>query len=207
MSADGSAQVDGRTARRDRNSEAVLDAVRALFVEGNYRPTAEAVATRSGVSLRSVYRYFEDIDALVRAAIARSVVLAEPSFLLPHLGEGPLDERIVRLVDHRLALYGTLGPAVRVAVLRAPAAPLVADLLQRRRAQLTDQVEQQFAVELRLLRGARGRAVLGCVDALLQFETLEHFIERGGLSVVRTRRVLVTGITALLHEAAKKESP
>jgi AcrR family transcriptional regulator len=93
------AQVDGRTARRDRNSEAVLDAVRELFIEGNYTPTAEAVAARSGVSLRSVYRYFEDTEALFRAAIARRVAQAEPLFVFPDLGEGELDDRIARLVS------------------------------------------------------------------------------------------------------------
>ena len=51
-------QTDGRTARRDRNREAVLDAALALFTAGELEPTAAAVAERSGVSLRSVYRYW-----------------------------------------------------------------------------------------------------------------------------------------------------
>ncbi len=48
----GSTQPDGRTARRDRNSDAVLDAVHELFVEGQLVPTVEEVAARSGVSTR-----------------------------------------------------------------------------------------------------------------------------------------------------------
>ena len=35
-------RVDGRTARRDRNSDAVLDAVHELFVERQLVPTVEA---------------------------------------------------------------------------------------------------------------------------------------------------------------------
>lgn len=195
------AQVDGRTARRDRNSEAVLDAVRELFVEGNYTPTAEAVADRSGVSLRSVYRYFEDTEALFRAAIARRVALAEPLFVFPDLGEGELDDRITRLVDHRLALYAALGPEARAAVLRGPSAPLVNEALDARRRQLFTQLEQHFARELRSISGARAKALLRCVDLLLQFESLEHLCRRSDMTPARVRRVLVTGVGALLAEA------
>ena len=59
--------VDGRTARRDRNRDAVLDAVIELFTEGHVGLVAADVAERSGVSLRSVYRYFDDLEALARA--------------------------------------------------------------------------------------------------------------------------------------------
>lgn len=195
------AQPDGRTARRDRNSEAVLDAVRQLFVEGNYTPTAEAVAARSGVSLRSVYRYFEDTEALFRAAIARRVALAEPLFVFPGLGEGELDDRIARLVDHRLALYAALGPEARAAVLRGPSAPLVNEALDARRRQLFAQLEEHFAPELRAIGGVRAKALLRCMDLLLQFESLEQLSRRSDLSPARVRRVLITGIGALLTEA------
>jgi AcrR family transcriptional regulator len=195
------AQVDGRTARRDRNSEAVLDAVRELFVEGNYTPTAEAVAARSGVSLRSVYRYFEDTEALFRAAIARRVAQAEPLFVLPDLGEGALDDRIARLVDHRLALYAALGPEARAAVLRGPSAPLVNEALDARRRLLFTQLEAHFAPELRSIGGVRAKALLRCMDLLLQFESLEHLSRRSGLTPGRVRQVLITGTRAFLAEA------
>jgi AcrR family transcriptional regulator len=195
------AQVDGRTARRDRNTDAVLDAVRELFIEGNYTPTAEAVAARSGVSLRSVYRYFEDTEALFRAAIARRVAQAEPLFVFPDLGEGELDDRIARLVDHRLALYAALGPEARAAVLRGAAAPLVSRALDARRRQLFGQLEEHFAPELRAIGGVRAKALLQCVDLLLQFESLEHLSLRSGLSRARVRRVLTAGVSALLLDA------
>ena len=50
---------DGRLARRDRNRIAVLDAAIELFAEGVLDPTPDDVATRAGISARSVYRYFE----------------------------------------------------------------------------------------------------------------------------------------------------
>ena len=52
--------VDGRVARRQRNIDAVLDVVMDMFVEEAMFPTIEQAATRSGLSLRSLYRYFAD---------------------------------------------------------------------------------------------------------------------------------------------------
>ena len=47
------APADGRTARRDRNREAVLDAVLDLFADGAIAPAPAEVAARSGVSRRA----------------------------------------------------------------------------------------------------------------------------------------------------------
>ena len=192
-------RVDGRTARRDRNSEAVLDTVHDMFVEGNFSPAVEDVAARSGVSLRSVYRYFEDTEALLRLAIERRVGLVERLFVLPAIGQGSLEERIIGLVNHRLVLYAKLGPTVRAAILRAPYSPLLADQVQRPRKLLSDQVEAHFAAEIRALEPVRGRDLIACIDALCEFESMEHLRVHRGLSVPRTRSAMVTGVTALLR--------
>lgn len=190
--------LDGRTARRDRNSEAVLDAVHQMFVEGNFSPDVEEVAHRSGISLRSVYRYFEDTEALLRMAIQRRVSLVEGLFVLPGLGQGPLPERIVGIVNHRLVLHAKIGPTVRAAVLRAPFSPLLAEALHKRRAMLSDQAAQHFAPELTALGKTRGPEVLACVDALCEFEVMEHMRMQRKMSVARTRSALTAGLTALL---------
>jgi AcrR family transcriptional regulator len=192
-------RIDGRTARRDRNSEAVLDTVHDMFVEGNFSPAVEEVAARSGVSLRSVYRYFEDTEALLRQAIQRRVSLVEHLFVLPGIGEGPLQERVTGLVNHRLQLHAKLGPTVRAAILRSPYSPLLAEQIQRRRRQLSDQVEAHFAPELAAFDQARRREVVACLDALCEFESMEHLRVQRGMSVARTRAALVTGVIALLR--------
>ena len=64
--------TDGRVARRQRNIDAVLDVVLEMFAEDAMFPTIEQAATRSGLSLRSLYRYFADPGELLEAAIKRS---------------------------------------------------------------------------------------------------------------------------------------
>jgi len=152
---------DGRTARRDRNRDAVLDAVLELFTEDCLAPSAQDVAERSGVSLRSVYRYYEDLDALVRAAIARNVERVAPLFELPDPGSDALEVRVERIVSQRLALYEAIAPTARAALLRAPTNDRIRDQLDQRRRALLDQVRRTFEPDLRGLapgaRGERGR--------------------------------------------------
>ena len=194
-------QGDGRTARRGRNSDAVLDTVHEMFVEGNFSPSVEDVAIRSGVSLRSVYRYFEDTEALLHLAIERRIALVGELYALDDLGEGTLAERVLALVNQRLVIHSKLAPTVRAAMLRAPFSPQIADQVNQRRGLLAAQVAAQFAPEAAALDKSRAEALLVCIDALCSFDTMEDLRVRRGMTITRARRVMVSGVTGLLSDA------
>lgn len=202
MSGAAPAEFDGRRARRHRNTDAVLDAVHELFVEGHLEPTVEDVAVRSGVSLRSVYRYFPDRDQLLQAALARRMQVAEPFFHIDAIGEGSLEERIERFADHRIDLYDKMAPTARAALSVAAGAPVIAEVARRRRRQLTEQAQQHFAEELAALPEDEAHDVLAALDMLCQFESVEGLRVERGLTAERTRQVLVTGLRALLGHPA-----
>ena len=96
--------VDGRTLRRTRNRTAVIAALLAIIREGNLRPGASEIADRAGVSHRSIFRYFDDLDDLVLTAIDHAFEEAGPLAGVPDIGAGSLDERIATFVDARLAV-------------------------------------------------------------------------------------------------------
>lgn len=199
IAADGEeAAVDGRTARRDRNRDAVLDAVLELFTEDMFMPGANEVAERSGVSPRSVYRYFEDAEALTRAAIDRQLELVEPLFHIPAIGEGPLDERIERFVTCRIRLWDAVGPTARAASFRASTNAVMREQFESTRELLRGQVAQMFAPELDDLDVAHSRAVLGSVDLLCEFAGLDHLRRVRGLTDAQTRDILVRSLRLLL---------
>jgi len=191
-------KADGRTARRDRNSEAVLDTVHELFVEGNFTPSVEEVAARSGVSLRSVYRYFEDTDDLLQQAIGRRVELVGDLYALEGLGEGSREERIQALVDQRLQLHTKLAPTIRAAMLRSADSPRIAAQVRTRRELLADQVLAHFDPELGRLDRSRRTELAACIDSLCSFESMELLRVRSKLSPSRARRAMVAGVEALL---------
>jgi AcrR family transcriptional regulator len=188
--------ADGRTARRDRNREAVLDAVLDLFAEDSLTPVPAEVAERSGVSLRSVYRYFDDMDALVRAAIARNLARMGPYFDLDDPGEGALDDRIARTVAARLRLYEGIAPMARAAVARATQNPLIAERLEETRLLLRRQVEAMFAPELDPLDASVRAEVVAAVDLLLEFDAVDHLRRHRRMGSDEAARVLERAVRA-----------
>jgi AcrR family transcriptional regulator len=195
---EGQAASDGRTARRERNQDLVLDAVLELFQEDSLEPRAAEVADRSGVSLRSVYRYFEDGDALIRAAIARHYETVGPLFELEGLGEGALGERIDQIVARRFRLYEEIAPMLRATFQRSPSNHILRENLQRNLQALRVQVEQMFAPELELLPSRTADEIVSALDVLLGFATLEHLRRTRGLTGPDSRRIVTRAVTALL---------
>src|SRR4051794_19759303 len=108
--------VDGRRQRSDRSRTAVVDALLTLYEDGNPQPGAAEIARRAGVSERSVFRHFEDLDSLAETAIEREIDRVGNLFEGPD-ATGPLDERVKALVDRRLDLYAATGAVARAAAL------------------------------------------------------------------------------------------
>lgn len=205
------AVTDGRTARRDRNKLAVLDAVLQLLSEGNFTPSPEAIAFGSGVSLRSVYRYMRDIDDLARAAIDRHLERVGPLFVLDPVGEGPFGERVEAFVTARLRLHKAIAPIARVALARTrmssiPASEVIKENLNARRGLLRIQLSRHFAAELTTF-GKQADAILAAADALTQIETIDWFMVDGGYTAEQTRDALVAGLHRLLGHADATARP
>lgn len=190
--------VDGRTARRHRNKTAVLDAVIELFSEDNLTPGVHEVAERSGVSLRSVYRYFEDVDELVAAAIDRHVQRADTRFEMPGLGAGPTEERIPRFCANRVSFFTSVRSAYRASTIRAADHPRLAESTDARRDRLARQTTQMFAPELGAMDSERAETVCCTLDTLSQFDSLEYQYRNRACDSDRTTDFLVRAFTEIL---------
>lgn len=107
--------TDGRIALRLRNRQRVIDALVALVDEGDLSPSMEAIVERSGVSERSIFRYFTDLADLSVSAIRTVVERAEPLHVIPDIGTGTLEHRIDEVIAARLRVsevthsFGTLA--------------------------------------------------------------------------------------------------
>jgi AcrR family transcriptional regulator len=185
-----STAVDGRSARREANRIAVLDTVIEMFLEGETDPSPQEVARRSGVSIRSVYRYVADKNDLSRAAIARHVERVGHLFELDDIGEGDFDDRVERFVAARLRLYDAIAPTNRAARLRAAINPVIDEQLEVARRTLQEQFIAHFEPELARLPTRDRRLVMAAADALIQIDSIDHMREHLGLSPRATREVL-----------------
>lgn len=189
---------DGRHARRDRNKYAVVDAFLELVRAGNPRPSVADVAERSGVSHRSVFRYFADKDELARTAIERQQAFARPLVALT-VGPGAvLDERIERFVDRRLELFEALAPVARLSRSLVQLQPVIADELTANRQYLRAQVSHLFAPELQAMPPADAATTLALLDVICSFESVELLRFDQGLSRARTAAALDRAIRNML---------
>ena len=72
--------VDGRRQRSERSRAAILTAALNLIDRGNYAPTTREIAQEAGVGLRSFFRHFEDMEALIEAIDQKMRQYYEPLF-------------------------------------------------------------------------------------------------------------------------------
>jgi AcrR family transcriptional regulator len=192
------APTDGRLARRDRNRAAVLDAMLALFAEGDLDPAPERVAARAGISPRSVYRYFEDRETLLRAAISHHLDGVWHLYVLHGIGEGSVDDRVDDFARHRVRLYEAIGATARATRVRATTDEILRQQLELTRRALREQIEKQFAPELVSMPGRTRRARVAAIDAVAELEALDHYRLHRGFSTTQTEALLADAIRALL---------
>jgi TetR/AcrR family transcriptional regulator, regulator of autoinduction and epiphytic fitness len=197
---------DGRTARSRRTRTAVVDALLALFEEGTLSPTAQQVAERAGVALRTVFGHFSDMEALwVEAGERELRVLAELADQIdPAL---PLAERIARFATSRSVVLERLLPVMRAARLREPTSPA----LRGNRALFfragDEEARAVFAPELAALPPDAAASLLDALHLVSAAPGWEVLRLDRGRSVEQAREHLVRHLTALLTPARLEDAP
>ena len=110
---------DGRAARSHRSRRAIIDAMRALHAEGDLRPTAPRIAARAGVSLRTVWQQFADMEALLVEASRRDDEILR-SLIERIEPDQPLATRVALFVSQRARILEQMTPSWRAARIHEP---------------------------------------------------------------------------------------
>jgi TetR/AcrR family transcriptional regulator, regulator of autoinduction and epiphytic fitness len=196
------ASVDGRTARALRTREAIVDACISLVDEGVLKPTAPRIAERAGVSVRSVFQHFDDLESLF-AMVAERVVGRLASILSPIDPGLPLDERVERFASERRALLEAMTPIRRAAAVHAPFSPEIRSRLQAGHDFLRTELMRVFAPELSATTGLEREDLLDVLDVSASWSTWETLRTLNGRSpdacealVARMLRTALVGIEA-----------
>jgi TetR/AcrR family transcriptional regulator of autoinduction and epiphytic fitness len=138
---------DGRITRAARTRIAVVDALLALNERGKLRPTARDIATEAGVSLRSVYVHFDDLEALFVAAAERYTAKLA-AVLDPPQGEGTFTERLESFLARRARIHETYAGPRRAAALQEPFSPVLQQAVNSGRTALRADVRFCFRPEI-----------------------------------------------------------
>ena len=103
---------DGRRQRSERSQTAIIEAALALMDEGTLVPTAQQIADRAGVGIRSFFRHFADMDSLFLAADEMLISSYEALFEVDNRA-GTLSDRVARAIE----LYGNAFEKLRPIIL------------------------------------------------------------------------------------------
>lgn len=194
------APVDGRTARAQRTREAIVEACVALVEAGDVRPTAPRIAAQAGVSVRSVFQHFDDLETLF-AMVAERAVTGLAQLISPVDADLSLDERIEQFVSQRVALLEALTPIRRAADVHAPFSPGIRERIQLGHDYFRDELARVFGRELDVLPAGRRDEVLDLLDVSTTWATWDVLRTLVHRDVAQAAATMTLGLRAALRAA------
>jgi AcrR family transcriptional regulator len=181
--------VDGRARRRAQSLDRAVDAVLDLIESGVPSPTAQQIAERSGISIRTVFRLTEDVETLLASAVQRQSERVAPLYVTLST-EGSLSQRINALVKNRSRIFEAIAPVRRVGEHLALRSPHVAAGLERQHRVLRRQIAALFEWELATMAAQERKDALNAADVVGGWETWDQLRRLKGLSVAESARVV-----------------
>ncbi len=190
--------LDGRLARSERARAAIVDALLDLISAGDLRPSAARIAERAGVSLRSVFQHFSDVESLFAAAADRQTARVAKLIGTVRV-DGPFAARLDAFVEQRARLLETVAPVRRAALLLEPFSGEIGSRLRAFRALKAGEVRRVFATELARRPPASRRTVAAALVAASSFDFWHALRVHQGMSRAQSRRVMRQTLAALLE--------
>lgn len=190
---DIAAKLDGRRARSRSSRSKIVEAMLQLVGNGDVAPSAARVAEVAGVGLRTVFRHFEDMDALYRemsAVIEARVlpIIAEP------LKGSDWKTKMNEIADRRAIVFETILPfRISANLKRFQSAYLMQDYQRMVKAE-AEGIEALLPGSVKTdTLGARG------INVILSFQTWRLLRHDQGLSTDEARLVIKRMLTDALH--------
>ncbi|MBQ62465.1 MAG: TetR family transcriptional regulator [Gammaproteobacteria bacterium] len=188
--------TDGRRLRSRDSKRRIVSAMLELVREGNIAPTAEEVAQRANVGLRTVFRRFKDMESLYAEM---SVAISEQVAPIVNkaLGHEEWWRNFAQLVERRLRVYEVIMP-YRVA---ADILKFRSDILQTRHLEIVrDERERLMSVLPPFL--LEDGPLIEALQAVLSFDMWNQLRSDQGLSAQQAADVVNRILSRLLPETS-----
>jgi AcrR family transcriptional regulator len=184
---------DGRRRRAETNRLRIVEALIEVIREGNGSPSAEVVAERAGLSHRTVFRLFKDMDGLYREMQALMMARVFPMLISP-LQAGGWRDRLSEVVVRRARVFEEILPLK------------TASDGQRARSKVLQEGHGRFTrMQREMLLFVLPEAVkadpqlLDTLDLTLSFESWRRLRWEQGLSVDAALGVMARMVDALVR--------
>ncbi len=192
---DDAMSADGRRRRGQDSRARIVQSMLDLVRESHVSPSAELVAERAEVGLRTVFRHFKDLESLYRemSGVIESELMALAD--TPFKGSS-WRERVLELVERRGWAYERIAPFKRASDVHRHQSTA----LDSHNAKLVAGAREILRRELPAAL-ARERDLFEAIDLLLSFDAWRRLRQDQDLSPEATTEVLQVMIAALLDRA------
>jgi AcrR family transcriptional regulator len=174
--------------------------MRTLNAEGDIQPTARRIAERAGVSVRTFWQQFADMEALLVEATRRDDEILHSMREDIDLDQ-PLATRITLFVRGRVRILEYLTPSWRAARLQLPFSAQLQSYNAGLLTMARSEVEKVFAPELGKLDDGRRRELADGLHAISIWSFWDSLRTEVGLGPRQARDIVRTTCTALLADA------
>jgi len=190
-------QRDGRRLRGERTRRAIVEAHTALLREGDLKPTAQTIAERAGVSVRTLWVAFGDMEGLLDAT-TDYWLKSDWDLRDPVEGDLPLPERLDRFCAERARRLENIAPAARSAALSEPFSPALRASRIHHVQRVRDAVEEVFAAELDAREPEAREELAVAMTAASSWNSWSLLRDDLGLDVDASRAAVRRTLAALL---------
>lgn len=188
-------QTDGRLQRSARTRALIVEAHGQLLREGVLKPTAALISERAGVSRRTLWSNFRDMESLLSATVDYWF-RSDDELRMEIDPEAPLDERITSFCDERARRLVNIAPAARAAVLAEPDY----DALRKSRTghiiRVRTDLERVFATEL--ARDSDRDILLDSLTTVTSWNAWSLMLDDHDYDPARCRMIMERSVRALL---------
>ena len=185
--------IDGRRKRSARSRAAIITATLTLLENGNLSPTAKQIAEEAGVGLRSFFRHFEDMDALLEAVDQQARQHYEHLFLLPR-PDGDIEARLSDYIDVLSNAFERLKRPMLSTQFQMWQSKALQNNWARNQHRLRKHLEK-WVPELQTLPDARREAV----HAAASFDIWQRLRHHQSLSISEAREAMLALMLGVLN--------
>lgn len=184
--------LDGRVRRGERSRDAIVAALFELIGEGVARPTAQQVAARASVNIRTVFRHFSEMESLYAALDAR--LRQELRELLEGAPTaGGVEKRAAALVRQRCQVFEKIAPYKRSSNSKRWGSAF----LQEAHRSMVRELRRRLLLWLPEMKDASAEA-RNAIELLMSFEAWDRLRSDQGLGREAARAAIEHAVIALL---------
>jgi AcrR family transcriptional regulator len=189
------APIDGRRQRTLDSRARIISAMLELTHSGHITVSAELVAERAGVGLRTVFRHFNDMDSLYREmSLAIEASLRED--VRGRLEGVTWREQLGELIQRRSSVFEKIAPYKRAEAAHRHRSTVLRHDIERLNRFLRDRLREVLPAAV-----VKDQILFEALDLLMSFETWERLRRDQGLNIRRAREVVETAVLRQVADA------